>query len=781
MLPYKIRKPVYGGSKKSNTNAESATSTPLYGDEDDPRVYGGGLQRAILSDLMDLKSRYLKLFEESNSQTARRGSSSKSPGQQFTLFKRAFQQARFGCIHNRVVPPRVDRGEYSQLLYSCCFYLLNDALEKQQFQLNTFTDATTNSDKISLDTESTALLKDVSFAIFALNTLHQTNTLPTHVYDAKETFHHPGMQMNSKQSEIELQRQWSHLPLGSASEGRVFRRYYKYPVRIDRGSYLALMYVRHVCAAIAAKYKCTSNDNDPTATSCCNLAKDLIQIMDRMLSDDAFFSYCEYHGPVGLEGLAGNPVFYMAHYGLEGGMSVRAKKKAKRQVKTGPVKKCGATNILSQEQLQSTICQDENLTDVTGLSLLLEKHRSNLQSIQTELRASRHKHQYKQHEFSDLKPRQRELVEKTLSEVLSNGVGCNTKTSYVDMVRVLSGSEKPSSISCHKKSPDKSLVAEMQVKTKVPNHYASDQGLAVPPSDNAIPVTLPSSISSWFVNAMREALSDFDSIVESVRLNVLKERNEAIAKTTEQRVNVEFDATLVDFSALDAAHTAIQPNVHNQSSSMCDEISVTTGAGRKALNALLSASTIGKQQQKKSHVLDEFWNLQAEQLLEAEHATGDDNSLLSDEIDEFSVSTGAGKNAILKLLALSEYSDAVQPEERKKQTKRRLPSMKYSSNDNVSSEDSSVSDSSTEVGKLALQSLLSMATANDKPSPSRTTRSTGGSNAKTPTTTSKPSPVKRKRAGTPKQKAEPRSGDEDDASQATGGGKRALAELLASI
>jgi hypothetical protein len=73
MLPYKIRKPIYGGSKKNTANNETATTGSLYGDEDDPRIYGGGLQRAILSDLMDLKSRYDKLPEESNSQTTRLG------------------------------------------------------------------------------------------------------------------------------------------------------------------------------------------------------------------------------------------------------------------------------------------------------------------------------------------------------------------------------------------------------------------------------------------------------------------------------------------------------------------------------------------------------------------------------------------------------------------------------------------------------------------------------------------------------------------------------------
>jgi hypothetical protein len=543
------------------------------------------------------------------------------------------------------------------------------------------------------------------------------------------------------------------------------------------------MHVQQVCAAIEAKYKCSLHDDDATTSiSCCNLAKDLGQVIDRMLNDDTFFSYCEYHGPVGLEGLAGNPVFYMAHYGLEGGMSVRAKKKMKMksQSKTGHVKKCKVTNVLSDEQLQTTTCPKENLLDVTGLSLLLKKHRSNVQSVQTELQASRHKHHHKQHESYDLKPRQRELVEKTLGEIFDNAVGCNAKPSYADMIHVLSGSDKPSVTSCHDTSAAESLGTEKQVKPNEPDPHSSKQcGSAVLLSGNSIPVTLPSSISSSLRKSILGALSDFDSIVESVRLKILKERNKLIAKTTEQsNADVEFDATSVDFSAVDAARrTTIQSDVRNQStygvdrsSSMYEENSVSMGGGRKALDALLSASTTGKQQEKKSLILDDYWNLQEEQLFEVKTAAEDECSRISDGVDEFSLSTGAGKNAISMLLALSEYGDAVQTEKRKRRSKRRSPS----------SDDSSLSDSSTEVGKLALNSLLSMATVNDKPTSNQAKRSAGRSTTKK-TNTLKPSPAKRKRAGASEQKTEPNSEDGDAASQATGGGKRALAELLASV
>ena len=169
------------------------------------------------------------------------------------------------------------------------------------------------------------------FAVFALYALHRTDTLPKDPYHAKATYHHPSIRQQHE--ERELQRQWSFLPLGKASGeggGKIYRRHYKSPVRIDRECYLSLMLVRDVCAAIVTQCAyCSDGDerrlgsgsgnNDAIRHShdkeCYNLAVDGVHVIDRMMNDDAFFAHCEYHGPTGLEGLAGNPNFYNAYYG----------------------------------------------------------------------------------------------------------------------------------------------------------------------------------------------------------------------------------------------------------------------------------------------------------------------------------------------------------------------------------------------------------------------------------------------------------------------------------
>jgi hypothetical protein len=82
---------------------------------------------------------------------------------------------------------------------------------------------------------------------------------------------------------------------------------------------------------------------------------------------------------------------------------------------------------------------------------------------------------------------------------------------------------------------------------------------------------------------------------------------------------------------------------------------------------------------------------------------------------------------------------------------------------------SSVSDASFQVGKIALQSLLDIAQVSEKPSSKRAKRSPHSANK----TTNAPKPAHAKR------KSEPVI--QDDISEATGGGKQALAELLSSL
>lgn len=790
MLPYKIRKAVYGGSKKPNDKTSNdGPTTPLYGEHEDSRIYGGNLQRAVLSDLMDLKSRHVQLRQTEQQQQQQHPS---QPGLQFRIFKRAFQQAKFGCIHNRAAPPRIDRGEYAQLIYSCCFYLLNEAMsdtfDPRAAAASSKGEEATTAD---LNVDSTTF-QDAIFAIFALYTLHQTNTLPKSAYTAKETFHHPYMR-----HEYELQCQWSHLPLGQASEGKIFRRYYASPIRIDRRSYMELMYVRDVCAAMVAKcaydsIRCTAEGN-----ACeCALARDAMEIIDRMMNgDNNFFVYCEYHGPVGLEGLAGNPIFYNAYYG-----DMETKKNARNKIDKIPITSSVGDIMLTNEKLQS-ICPKEddisNALNLPSLSSLLKKHQSNLQSIKTELQSSQHVHhskgQYRQ-SISDLQPRQRELVEKTLHGILwPNDEGIASNQSYVDMIDVISNSRESSNNAVGAAAQSNKKPADNVNEPLRPKESLATIDNNNPPT---IPISLPISFSSDLAAVIREAFSDFDSMVESIRCDILKDRS----KTNELSGmsganNIDQDVKSVDFSSVAVGSnrfgiqnksTDVQNHSADEQTSVTDEVSVATGAGKKALAALLCASTRSelpqkKQQQrrKKNSGLNDFWNLDETQFLENEATAEIYTSCLSHGVDEFSVSTGTGRNVLSTLLALSQKDVLSQPKKKRKRRPRRASSTHGSTKKDPilceeSSDDgySSVSDSSTEVGKLALQSLLDAAQVEGKPMVKRSKRSTGKGDAS--------NPVKRRNNRTRTKKTEPRMND-DDVSEATGGGKRALAELLSAL
>ena len=777
MLPYKIRKPIYGGANKAKNVGETpslAQPPPLGHKDDDPRIYGGNLQRAILADLIELKNRYFRIRDEKNNSSLRqdgeRSRHNKPMGGQFAHFKTAFKEARFGCIHNRAVPERIDKGEFAQLIYSCCFYFLEETTKKHPYDLEALTTVDGNDETIN--TESMNRLDDALFSIFALYTLHQTNTLPNNPYEAKIKFNHPAIH-----HEEDLQRQWSYLPLGKASEGKIFRRYYKSPVRINRGNYLTLLYLRDVCATIVARYT-YQRDNDANAPRIYSLANDGMHVIDRMMNDDSFFSYCEYHGPVGLEGLAGNPGFYNVYYGAEGRKAANTKgKRIKRPIAS--TSNVETSQLLSVEKLQSICPKKEelhNTLDWSALSSLLDKHQSNLQSIHNELHVNRQRHHPSTRHISnndDLKPRQRELVEKTL-----NGLDENV-SSYAGIIRDLSCWKQFDLILDNDDefaNGDSNQTTEQHVEIKEPVQSSHHEEFSQAAND--LPVTVPSSLSSRLQTSIREALSGFSDIVDSVRQDILKERSDAVAKeqtdVVEADMDVEFDARSVDFSAAGATSSVKPLDILGQKTyELLDEVSVATGAGKKALSALLSASTKNKRQDEiTGSKLDEYWDLQEEQVSTREKTASDIASYFSDGEEEFSVSTGAGKNALTTLLHLTEYGSL-----HKKKKRRHSQQNNHKKSDEE--DDSSMSDSSIEVGRHALQSLLSMATIGDAPARKRRTQSTRKANDKKFVATStKTSSQCTNIASTPMNDS---SLDGSDMSTCTGGGKKALAELLSNI
>jgi hypothetical protein len=653
--------------------------------------------------------------------------------------------------------------------------LLQEALDSRDIHHH---DDTSSVDFNINTTQSNCYLEDAIFAIFALYTLHQTNTLPNDTYTAKVTHHHPAIH-----HEQDLQRQWSFLPLGSASEGRIFRRHYKSPVRIDRRNYLSLMHLRDVCAAIVAEcIHC--GDNDEALCDYCSLATDGMHVIDRMMNDEAFFIYVEYHGPVGLEGLAGNPVFYNAYYGAEGGKTVRERgKQVKKNMSVSSTKGLvDSQHMLTLEKLHSIGSSDvrSDTVDLTSLSTLLAKHTSNLQSIQSGLHASRQRQHstimHQQAIGSDLKPRQRELVETTLRELWSTGDGSYSKPTYVDMVTASARSEKHVLSECTVRN-DVNVELASREQDEIQEHQVS------PNDTSSLPITIPPTLSSKLRTNIDDILSNFNEMVESVRQSILQERNETNARASDNLHGTSVDLGATDQNVID---------VGDQASTMYDEVSVSTGAGKAALARLLDlgavdmnmSSTRYNQRPKKKRSMDDFLNLDQDEFMPNQSLERKVSGNTSDGLDEFSVSTGAGKNALAALLSLSEYGDM---HTNKKKRKRQQPKQQPRStdiddeipvNDSSEAEDSSVSDSSIEAGRVALQSLLCMAAVNETPPVKQTKRSRANKvPSKNPGSAS--APPSRKSTSKSSKRQDPNL--DEDVSVATGGGKRALEALLSSF
>eukprot|EP00956_Cyclotella_meneghiniana_P013162 scaffold18839_cov61-Cyclotella_meneghiniana.AAC.8 len=851
MLPYKIRKPVYGGAKTKTSQSSSTSSSsslpPLYGnedDDDDPLIYGGALQRAILSDLSELKTRYLRDLDQSRNNssvnTRNQRHAAESVGCTFRIFKTTFRRARFGCIHNRAVPSRIDKGEFAQLIYSSCWYLLHQAVSVNSTHNNSLSldclldgvnkddddddDTTSCNDDTQREVDITNFLQNVTFAIFALYTLHQTNTLPNTPYDVKVTYNHPGM-IQQQQHESELQRKWSYLPLGKAGVGgKIYRRHYKLPVRVDRCSYMSLMLVRDICATIVAKANYRNNCNSLSSSLCndsssnCNnynLAVDGIHVIDRMMHDDAFFTYCEYHGPVGLEGLAGNPNFYNAYYGRlnDGEMKKktmirksRANNKQRHRQDEDDVQAVSTAEqesqttslrVLNSDELQSirnTCDMADSLHYVSSLSSRLDRYKTNLYTIHTELCTNRrnehnisnhHQRQLQQNHGNNnnLKPRQRELVETTIREIWIDGVeqsGNVSKPSYLDMIN------KPSTMETNE-------FQGVEEQSELHSPAALHPQNQLSELEFQHPITLPPTFSNTLCSNIRETLLDFNDIVDSVRQSILKDRNNITSMKTSQSMNAtktETDGKSIDhLSTSDAATTtsSTKRDYDQTSTILYDGVSVSTGAGKKALSELLSTS---KHNIENEQPLDDFWNLQDDQIsYEAESVAADVTKTMSDEVDELSVSVGPGKHALSALLSFSVYDDRSMPQQHKKQNKKQKtttnskqkPPTNISSN--IYSDDSSFSNSVTDAGRHALQSLLGLASESAKlPKQSSTGKKVKKtSNKSSSAPTKKSTSSKKKQVSTTKQKTvtTKKVGEDSSISDAsTGAGRQALNSLL---
>jgi hypothetical protein len=398
-----------------------------------------------------------------------------------------------------------------------------------------------------------------------------------------------------------------------------------------------------------------------------------------------------------------------------------------------------------------------------------------------------------------LKPRQRELVEKTLSEVWKSNDGAAAKPPYVDMVDILRNVGKPIPGERIHRECDKQQQSSIDVTHHPPSEECAPQTSHETATNRITPLPLifSPSLSSSLCKNIREALTDFHEIVESVRQSILKENDDRIA--CERKSNASNDSLAQPDERVSCEQYQEfngPSSIQDESASIVfDELSVATGAGKKALSALLSMSTHGHQRlMAKNPELDDFWNVQGQHMVEEKSIAKNDAHIL-DDAEEISISTGAGKNALSALLALSGFGDKQQKKNPRKRS--RSKDLNIHAEESSEEDESSVSDSSTQAGRNALHSLLSRATASDsvlerRPQPKRSTQKTkkqkptsSAPRSSKRTTQSKPSSSAPRSSKTatksPNKQLESSLLEVDDVLVATGGGQKALAALLSNI
>jgi len=596
-FPYKIRKVAWGSCKPNNESDTASTTTTtnnfdptlhLGDDINDPHTIGGNLQRAILLDLIELRHRYYTAVTSSNYDAPKANSNNNTnhhttTGISFGQFKKCFKEARFGAMHTRTIPARVDRGEYVQLLYSSCFYLLEQAFDTHNNQSrevevseNSATNYTLNWNN---DEHNTNSAFNAIYSVFILYTLHKTNILskppPTTALSSAS---------NKYNNEQSLQSSWSMLPIGiNNDEDKLYRRSFYNNIRIDRYNYMLLLRLRELCLVrieqcdISSKKmefsSNTSAESDTTTAGwkCnCSLARDAVYILDNMLSNENnndFFEYCEYHGPHSLEGLSGSSNFYRAYFSNN-----------QKSTQSNNVVDSTATHaaVCDKSELNEMINNNEDTLDIQSLSQLIKGHQTNLATVMSQLHKSRLT------KDDELQPKQRELVENTLKEInISN-----------EPSKLLANDT--STMNDKAKSPESSTLPKTKQET---TKYVSF-------------LEFPETISATLCNEIRGSLTDFRNEIDMIRKDVIKNKRKDEVRMNQQVVIDYGD----DFASIESEPVKRQPSdIANESEDEAsrlgrkrqrrgvddeldleedverdDELSIAAGGGRNALYSLLS-------------------------------------------------------------------------------------------------------------------------------------------------------------------------------------------------
>eukprot|EP00980_Cylindrotheca_fusiformis_P030797 scaffold25436_cov127-Cylindrotheca_fusiformis.AAC.5 len=263
MFPYRLRPPVYG--KNNGHLKRNAGGSVLSG--------GGPIQVAMEQDLTTLQTQYVDILLNSDSQEDRPAQSDQHAGSgiAFRLFKKLFSESKVALFHLLLPKNLCDKEAFSQLIYAACLEVF-----RRSFPGQTGTQINGSS------------IEHTAFALFALYALYETNPLP-----------------RKPRTPLEL------LPMGLQEEENfraLYRRAFQQNIRIDQNHYFLLLQLRELSMArIAAcghfSYKTDSEKTSSTWTCNCSVAKNMLEVMDRLSTK---WELCEYTGPVGLEGLAGH-------------------------------------------------------------------------------------------------------------------------------------------------------------------------------------------------------------------------------------------------------------------------------------------------------------------------------------------------------------------------------------------------------------------------------------------------------------------------------------------
>jgi len=723
-FPYKIRK-VAWGSCKPNNKSDITTNTTTNNNFDptlhlgdninDPHTIGGNLQRAILLDLIELRHRYYTAVSQVATTANNNTNHHATTGISFGQFKKCFREARFGAIHTRTIPARVDRGEYVQLLYSCCFYLLEQAFDttrqsQEEEDGNASTNYTLNWND---DDQQHNSAFNAIYAIFILYTLHKTNILPKPPPTT--------LSLASNKYSESLQNSWSMLPIGinNNDEDKLYRRSFHGNVRIDRYNYMLLLRLREICLVrmeqcdISSKKmefsSSTSAESDTTTTTTtaswecnCSLARDAVYILDSMLSsnddDNDFFEYCEYHGPHSLEGLSGSSNFYRAYFSNN----------QKRSNLVDSTTTAAPAHLCNGSEMNDMINNNDDTLDIQSLSQLVKEHQTNLATVMSQLHKSRLT------KDDELQPKQRELVENTLKEInIPN-----------DPLQLLATDTRATNDKA--KAPPESPTLPETKQESTTKHVSFLQ--------------FPETFSTILCNEIRGSLEvDFRTEIDAIRKDVIKNKRKDEVRMNQQvvidygdgftsigesdPVKRQLGDTSIDGedSRLDRKRQR-QGDNNNEKLELeevdvlerDDDLSVATGGGRNALYSLLSmvGGNGGGGSDGSNYGEDDSIATAEDKTIMPASNSKSHLPMASNDDDDASVASGMGTRALQFLLShqSSKKQSKKQPKKKRTKSSQKAPPKEDKNEDEKGSlgEDASDSDNDISVaaGTNALAALL---------------------------------------------------------------------------